>query len=71
MSSISKALTNHLSLSMKEHKLKQDEFRDIDGMGSHYFSLSPTHDGKDHFFSAVVDGITVYIFKVITEDVQA
>ncbi|MCR4285912.1 MAG: hypothetical protein NUW00_03400 [Candidatus Kaiserbacteria bacterium] len=54
---------------MKDHKLKQDEFRDIDGMGSHYFSLSPTHDGKDHFFSAVVDGITVYIFKVITDEV--
>jgi hypothetical protein len=70
MSSISIALTNKLSESMKKDELKPGEYRGIEGMGSHYFSLSSTHDGKEHLFSAVVDGVTLYIFKVIAEEVE-
>jgi hypothetical protein len=61
------ALQKQISASMNGTPLKQGEARGIEGMGSHFFSLQPTHNGRDHLFAGEVNGYTVYIFKVAEE----
>ncbi len=48
---------------MKNEPLKLGELRRISGMGSHYASLNPTHEGKQHFFSVQVGEQPIYIYK--------
>ncbi len=59
----SKQLMEMLQQLLLKEPLKQGELRRIPGMGSHRASLSPTHEGKTHFFSIEIGGKPIYIYK--------
>lgn len=63
MSSISTALHEKIARLVESQPLSEDEFRRIEGMGSHYISLSSEYKGTNHLFSLEINGRTYYIFK--------
>lgn len=64
MSQISIVLKKRLKDSMNASPLGDAEIRVIPGVDGHCFSRLPTHEGHKHLFSADIDGVTVYIYKI-------
>lgn len=63
MTSISGALLKKIKDLLTQSPLEVGEFRRIEGMGSHFMSLQSTREGRQHFFSATVDGKEIFFFK--------
>lgn len=64
MAFVSQHLVAKIAAMLAASPLQSDEFRRIEGMGSHYLSLQPEYHGQGFMFSLSINGQELYIHRL-------